>query len=171
MSENMQNVNTILDIDDILGMPVDAIADIPDYVTPETGLYRLSVHDALIKRAKEAGKAARIMVTITIEETLQLSEGSMPVADGSLFVMSYQGTQQGIEYFKRDAKKMLNAEELPTGLSIGDLFDALKSVDPFKAKVTTSTSAVNTKDPATGEVSSKTYTNTRVDPIFEDESM
>lgn len=165
MSE-MQSVDTILDIDDLLNTSMDSVVDIPDYITPETGLYMLSIHDVTIKRAKEAGKASRIMVTLAISATVELPEGSMPAADGSLFVLSYQGTKEGIEYFKRDAKKMLNMDELPAGLSMGDVFEALKAVDPFRAKVTTTTNSSTVTDPATGEKSTKNYTNTRVDPIF-----
>lgn len=165
MSENMQDV-TILDIDELLDMQMDTVADVPDYVTPETGLYMLSVTEGEIKKSKEAGKSARIVVTLRIDATVELAEGSMPVADGSLFTQSYMGTQDGLGYFKRDCKKMLNQEELPAGLSVRDMFDALKAGDSFKARITTSKRTVQSKDADGNNLPAKTYTDVRIDPIF-----
>ena len=164
MEQTQDTINTILDIDSILDMAMDNVVDIPDYVTPDTGLYTLSIKDVTIKPGKDDTKAARIIVLIAIDSTLQLADNGMPVADGSLFQQSYQGTKEGLEFFKRDAKKWLNVEEL-SGLSMSDVFEGLKASEPITAKVTQRKTTSKVKDMETGETSTKTYTNISIDPI------
>lgn len=157
---------TILDIDSILDMQMDQVVDIPDYVTPDTGLYMLSPVELEVVKSKEESKPARIKMVLSIDATLELADNGMPVADGSLFTMSWQGTQQGLEFFKRDAKKFLNVEDL-NGLSMSDVFEGLKAMGSIKAKVVQRKSVSKVKDPETGETSSKTYTNIDVTPMHD----
>lgn len=157
---------TILDIDSILDMQMSDVVDIPDYITPDTGMYMLAIQDMEVVQSKEDGKPARIKAVICVSATIELADGGMPVADGSLFTLSWQGTQQGLEYFKRDAKKWLNVDDL-SGLSMSDVFEGLKALEPVKAKVVQRKSVSKVKDPETGDSVSKTYTNIDVTPLHD----
>lgn len=158
----MNTSATILDIDSILDSTLDAVADVPDYLNPPTGNYILSVTEAEIKpgkpkTAKEEAKPARLVITYRVEETLE-TEG-IPVPNQTLFTEGFQGTEEGLGYFKKQAKKLLNTDNLD-GVSIRDINASLKEVQNFKARLTNKT----TKDDKTG----REYENVNVRPIWEE---
>ena len=135
----MTETTTLLDIDSILDSQLDAVADLPDYLTPPTGTYVLNVIDAEIKPGKKAeagkeAKAARIVITYSVAATKE-TDSTMPVPDGSLFNEGFQGTEKGLEFFKKQAKKLLNVEDL-NGVTIRDILASLKEVQNFDAIVT-----------------------------------
>lgn len=130
--------NTILDLDALLNSSLDNVADVPDYLNPPTGSYTLSVVEAEIKAGKPAegktpAKAARIVVTYRVDQTKE-TEG-IPVPDGTLFTEGFQGTEKGLEFFKKQSKKLLNVEDL-NGVTIADILGSLKEVQNFDAMVT-----------------------------------
>lgn len=148
----------ILDLDALLDQNLDAVPDIPDYVTPPAGNYMLRIHDAALDNSakdKEGNAVVRILVTLAVVSTLETEE--MPVADGSLFSERFQFTEDGQAYFKRLAKNVLNVSDLE-GVSLRDIFATLKATDPFKAVITHTTS--KGKD-------GKDYTNLRMRPMHD----
>jgi hypothetical protein len=132
--------NTILDLDALLDASLDNVADLPDYINPPTGLYVIDVDNAEIKAPKSAKdkdgnkKASTIVVTYKVAETVE-TEG-VPVPVGSLFSERFQGTQEGLEYFKRKAKNILNTDDL-TGVPLKDILAELKNQKGLKGKVIT----------------------------------
>jgi len=154
MSE-IQN-ETILDLDELLDSNLDQVEDLPDYVDPSSGLYSLSIAEAKINKSKDPKKASRIVLTYKIEEVIEVDAGGYPVPTGSLFTEGFQGTADGLKFFKRQAKKLLNADDL-TGISLGDLLGGLKGLSPFGARVAVRKS----KNAETGQE----YTNIDVRPI------
>lgn len=147
---------TILDLDSILDSTLDAVKDVPDYCNPPTGNYTLSIPSAELKAGLPAkdGKPAtapRLVITYKVEQTIE-TEGS-PVADGTLFTEGFQANEQGLEYFKKQSKKLLNAESID-GISIRDLLGALPELPPFSAVLTT------TKN-------KEGYENVRIRPVYE----
>lgn len=150
--------DTILDLDELMQSTLDNIEDVPDYVEPDSGTYALSVIEAEIKKSKEAGKASRIILTYRIDGIIELSQGGHPVPEGSLFNESFQGTAEGLKYFKKQAKKLLNVEEL-NGIPMSDLLEALKALDSFNAVVS--------KKLTKGKEEGTTYTNINVRPVYE----
>lgn len=148
------NKNAILDLDDLLDSNLDTVADIPDYVTPPDGLYKLDIVDAEIKKAKEAGKASRITITYKVAETVDTA--GAPVADGSLFTEGFQGTEQGLEFFKKQVKKIMNVTEIG-GVSMRDILEGLKDIQGMEAHISTR----KTVD----AVTKKEYENTNIRPI------
>lgn len=146
------NQTALLDLDALLDSNMDSVPEVPDYVTPPAGNYVLSIADAEItKTAGKDGKpdVVRLGITYKIEESTEV-EG-MPVADGSLFSERFTYNEQGLGYFKRQAKNILN-EDI-TGVSIRDVLSTLKDSTPFKAVITLTKS---------GE-----FTNVRVRPVHE----
>lgn len=136
----MQNANeTLLDMDAILDQTMDAVKDVPDYVTPVTGNYVLSISSAELKKGLPAkdGKEAtppRLVITYAINEVLEVEGTLLPPATGSLFTEGFQTTEEGMEYFKKQAKKILNVDNLD-GVSVRDLLNTLPEVAPFTAAV------------------------------------
>src|SRR5690606_31920075 len=148
---------TILDLDKLMDSTLDNVADIPDYMNPPNGLYVLSIHDAVIEKgkAKEDGKpvGSRFKLTYKVDETIETTEA--PVADGTLFNETFMGTEQGLEFFKKRVKSVMNADDL-SGVAIRDLLEGLKGVQ-FKAALTTRTSISN----------GKSYENVNIRPIHD----
>lgn len=154
----MENANeTVLDMDAILDKTMDSVADVPDYITPATGNYILAVAAAELKKGLPAkdGKEAtspRLTITYRIEEVLEVEGSALPPATGSLFTEGFQTTEQGLEYFKKQAKKVLNVDNLD-GVSVRDLLSTLPEVAPFTAAVKTTKKGQ--------------YENTRINPVHE----
>lgn len=136
--------NTILDIDSILDNTLDSTPDVPDYVTPPDGNYLLDINDALIEKFKgKESEGLRIKLTFAVAATVELAKDTeLPVADGSLFNMTYQATEDGLAYFKKDAKKLMNVADV-NGVSIRDILSNLKDVKgmPAQIKIRKSTGA------------------------------
>lgn len=158
---NTQTSATILDLDALLDSTLDTVEDIPDYLNPPTGLYNLSIVDAEIKAGKkadpakkQAAKAARILITYKVEGTTE-TEG-IPVPDGSLFTEGMQGTEDGLKFFKKQARKLLNVDSLD-GVSIRDILGSLKEIGVFDARI------VLKETPGDN---GRTYENVNVTPIW-----
>ena len=148
-----QNQTALLDLDALLDSNMDAVPDVPDYVTPPAGTYVLSIADADIsKTAGKDGKPDTIRLNLTYKIDQSVEVEGMPVADGSLFSERFTYNEQGLGYFKRQAKNILN--ENIDGVSIRDVLATLKEGIPFKAVITLSKSG--------------DFTNVRVRPVHEE---
>lgn len=152
---------TILDIDALLDSTLDSVPDMPDYLNPPTGTYVLSIIEAEIKAGKpadpakkQAAKAARIVITYRVDKTVETD--GIPVPDQTLFTEGFQGTEDGVAFFKKQAKKLLNVDDM-AGITIRDILMALKDVANFNAVIkTTTTSGDNGKE----------YENVNVRPLW-----
>ena len=158
---NTQASATILDLDSLLDSTLDGVEDIADYINPPTGLYQLSIIEAEIKAGKkadpakkQAAKAARIVITYKVEATTE-TEG-IPVPDGTLFTEGMQGTEDGLKFFKKQARKLLNVDSLD-GVSIRDILGSLKEIGLFDARI------VLKETPGDN---GRTYENVNVTPIW-----
>lgn len=157
---NTQTTLTILDLDSLLDFTLDGVEDIADYINPPTGLYSLSIPEAEIKAGKKAekpgdkAKAARIIITYKVEATKE-TEG-LPVPDGTLFTEGMQGTEEGLKFFKKQARKLLNVDSLD-GVSIRDILGSLKEVGVFDARIVLRTSKGD---------KGQDYENVNVTPIW-----
>ena len=156
------NTSTILDIDALLDSTLDSVPDMPDYLNPPTGNYTLSVIEAEIKAGKpadpakkQAAKAARLVITYKVDSTIETD--GIPVPDGTLFTEGFQGTEDGIAFFKKQAKKLLNVEDL-SGVTIRDILEALKGVQNFNAMLKNTTTQ--------SEDGKREYENVNVRPIW-----
>lgn len=148
----------ILDLDAMLDGNMDAVEDIPDYVTPPAGVYMLKINKVeLDKREGKDGADDTIRIVSTIEVVESKEVEGMPVADGSFFTERFTYSEEGLQYFKRFAKNWLNTSDI-NGVSLRDTFEALTSNPPITAVVTVATT--KGKD-------GKDYTNTRVRPVHE----
>lgn len=130
---------TILDLDALLDTEMSAIATLPDYVTPGPSILNLKVTEAGIKEGKPAKdtpnvKRNNIVIVYSIVSTESTEGNEQPFANGSLFSDRFQATEEGLEYFKKQAMKILNVADME-GAKLRDIFDALVNVE-FKAAIT-----------------------------------
>lgn len=132
--------DTILDLDNILDGNLAQTEDVPDYVNPPAGLYQLKLLDAKLEKftlKKKAGvrdsdqQSARIKFQYEIVEVLDTKE--LPPAAGSLFSESFMANEDGLKYFKKQAKAILNVADFGD-TSIRDILDGLKDAE-FKAAI------------------------------------
>lgn len=150
----MAQDTTLLDLDSLLDGSLDAVADVPDYVTPPAGVYLLSIASAeLVQDKDKEGKARnRLVIAYKVDATVEVEGTDLPVADGSLFSERFTYSEEGLGYFKRMAKNWLNADV--TGVSLRDILSTLADSPSTKAVITLAKS---------GE-----YTNVRVRPVHEE---
>jgi hypothetical protein len=148
---------TILSLDDLMDATLDNIADVPDYMNPPDGNYVIGVEDAKVEKMKpKEGKpeGSRLKITYKVVATKEVKPGALPVPDGTLFTETFTGTTEGLEFFKKKVKKIMNTDDV-SGVTIRDLLEGIKGVE-FDAVVTTRVSA--------GE-GGKTYENVQVRPV------
>lgn len=148
MSEN--NANASLDLGAMIDATLDSIPDAPDFSNPPAGEYRLSVKDCKIDTytsKKEPGiKKQRIKMLYTVEQTVSTAGNEQPVPDGTMFNETFMGTEQGLAFFKKRIKEIMNASDL-AGVSLKDMMDSIKG-QAFDARITIKKSP-NPDDPNT----------------------
>lgn len=135
--------STLLDLDSLLDETLNDVEDLPDYITPPTGLYVLSIPSVKLEpfekkdeNGKVAEKLVRIRLTYSADECKEVEEGQYPPAAGSLFSDSFMFNEMGKAIFKRTAKAILNVDSLDDA-PFREIFDALVAVEPFNASVVT----------------------------------
>lgn len=145
--------NTILDLDALMDESLDGVAEAPDFVTPSDGTYNLKVEKAEIAKYtnKDGVEGSRISLQYSIVSTEEVADGQPVVADGSIFSESFTGTQQGLSFFKRQARKLLNVENID-GVALREILASLQNLE-FRAVITSRKNG--------------NYTNINVTPIFE----
>lgn len=130
--------NTLLDLENMLEETLDAIPDMPDYVTPPAGEYILEVKDSVIdkyttKKEPDVEKQ-RLKNTYAIVETISTATKEEPVPDGSLFTETFQATTDGLGYYKKRICSIMNATDT-IGVSLADMMNDVKGMQ-FKARLT-----------------------------------
>lgn len=136
--------DTLLDLDSLLDDTLDNVQDLPDYVTPPTGLYALTIADCKLetftKRGKDGAKdeenQVRIRLTYRIDGVQEVEAGAYPPADGSLFSDTFMFNDMGKAIFKKTAKGILNLDSVD-GSPFREIFDALKATETFEASIVT----------------------------------
>ena len=148
--------DSILGLDAMLDQDMGAVQDVPDFVEPPAGLYDLGITKAAPEEYtnKDGDKGARIRITYKVNATTEVEGDELPVPDNSLFSETFQLTEQGLEFFKKTAKNILQVEDMG-GVSVRELLTELSGVDSFAAKITIRMSESN----------GKTYRNTNVRPV------
>ena len=126
---------TILDLDAMMDVSMDSVETVPDFVMPPPGLYILDVKECKFEQIDKADKAkgSRIRITYVIGDTVEVANSEQPVPNGSLFSESFQGTEDGLKYFKKSAMNILGVTSFE-GASLGDVVSNLAGTQ-FKAKL------------------------------------
>jgi len=132
----MSEQNTMLDLESMANETLDAIPDAPDFVTPPNGEYTISVKDAAIDKykTKEGEAKQRLKITYVIDETLSTAENEPPVPNGSIFSETFMATEQGVGYFKKRVKEIMQVEDT-AGVTLGEMMASVKGMQ-FKCRIT-----------------------------------
>lgn len=133
---------TLLDLNDVLNASVDSVPDAPEFVTPPDGAYILGIQSAKAeeynttdKDTKEEVKKVRLKIFYTVIKTVELANAEeAPVADGSMFTEQFMTNEQGLSFFKRQAKNVLGEDNIK-GAMIGDILKELGNGHTFTAEV------------------------------------
>lgn len=137
--------NTLLDLNNMLNDNLDSVPDAPDFVTPPAGEYRLSVKDCAVdtyEKKKEPGvQKQRLKMTYTIVQTISTLNNEQPVPDGSIFTETFMATEQGLGYFKKRIKEIMNATDV-VGVTLADMMNSVKG-NEFAARLTIKKSVVS----------------------------
>jgi len=130
---------TLLDLSSMMEETLDAITAAPDFVdSVPTGTYMLACSDCKIEHyeTREKAKAQRIRMTFVIRNTIELSDANaVPVPNESMWSQTFQGTSDGVGYWKRDVAKMLDVASVD-GTPFGQIMASIVGHE-FKAIVTT----------------------------------
>lgn len=133
---------TILDLESMMNDTLDSIPEAPDYSNPPAGEYVLNCTDAAIDKykAKDGSMNQRLKITYSVAQTVELAETSEPpVADGTMFTETFQGTEQGLSFFKKRIREIMNVEDT-TGVTLGDMMASAKGAQ-FGARISIRKSA------------------------------
>jgi hypothetical protein len=149
MNATVKPAATILDLDSLLDESLDSVPDMPDFQNPPDGLYDLKSTKCAIeqyttkaKDGKPATSGTRIRLTTSVLKTIEIKAGELPVPDGTLFSETFQGTEEGLGYFKARAIKCLNVADLK-GVALRDILTEMSEVE-YQAKITTKVSKTDT---------------------------
>ena len=127
-----------LDLGAMMEASLDSIPDAPDFSNPPAGEYRLLCKEAKIDKyetKKEPGiEKQRLKILYAIEQTVSVAGNEPPVPDGSMFSETFQATEQGLSYFKKRIKEIMNASDL-SGVTLGDMMETAKG-QSFDARIT-----------------------------------
>lgn len=136
---------TLLDLDAVDGMAGDEIEDMAGFVDPPTGLYRLKVVKAgsrsySPKKGDNAGKkVSQIRFMYSILKVIELEDKKelIPPETG-MFSEQFQGTKQGLKFWRFKAKALLKKENFGTA-TVKEINQEIEKQEPeFDAKVTLS---------------------------------
>ena len=122
------------DMEAMLNQTLDNVQAAPDFANPPAGEYRLSVKDAKLIKAKEAGKNHRLSITYSVAQTYSTAAGEAPVPDESMFSENFQFTDTGLPYFKSRVAAILNVADV-NGVTIGDMLSSVKG-QAFDCRIT-----------------------------------
>jgi len=127
---------TLLDLESMADETLDDFQEAAEFINPPAGDYKLkSVSGKIAKFENDDGEKQSIRVIIGTVETMELaSDEEPPVPDGSLFALSFQGTKEGLETFKREARKITGLESMD-GMTLNDIFELFANELEFHGRI------------------------------------
>lgn len=128
--------NTMLNLEDMMNDTLDAIPEAPDFVTPPAGEYVLNVKDAVVDkyRDKEGKDKQRLKITYTIVETVSVAGNEPPVPNESIFTETFVATEQGLSFFKKRIREVMNTSGVE-GVTLSEMMNSAKGMQ-FKCRIT-----------------------------------
>lgn len=164
--------NTLLDLDALLDQSLEAVEAAPEYVTPDTGNYRLQLKNITSATREAKDKAAaiaegkapvwgQINFDYVILDVHSLAEGGLPVANGSLFRENFNLTEQGMPYLKARIIDLIlaqgGAKEDADSIPLRDIIASFPSLNiAFDCHIKTTTDVLD---------SGKEWTSSRLSQI------
>jgi len=124
---NAETKDTILDLNTMMEETLDSVQEIAGYENPPAGEYSLTVKDAAVDSytSKDGVPGQRLKITYEIAATHSTANNEQPVPDGTLFTETFQATEQGLGFFKKRIKELLNVENV-AGVALRDMLASVK---------------------------------------------
>lgn len=136
----MSETKTLLDLDAMMNESLDAIPEAPDFSNPPAGEYTLEAKKAEVEKYKTKAKdgkpsedAQRLKITYGVVATHSTADGEQPVPDGTMFTETFQATEQGLSYFKKRIREILNVTDV-AGVTLGDMMASVVGTQ-FEARL------------------------------------
>lgn len=126
---NTETNNTLLDLETMMGESLDAIPEAAGFENPPPGEYAITIMDAAVDKYidKKGLSQQRIKIIYSVATTYSTASGEQPIPDGTLFSETFQGTTQGLGFFKKRAKELLYVSTTD-GVTLADMMNSLKGV-------------------------------------------
>lgn len=145
----MSKAQETLDLGAMMEQSLDNIQEAPDFVTPPAGEYRLSLKESKVDKYKTKDEPdvekQRIKNLYVVVATVSLaSDSEPPVPDGSMFSETFTATEEGLGYFKKRMKAIMNVSDL-AGVSLLDIMSSSVGTE-FDARLTIKKSISNGKE-------------------------
>lgn len=144
-----------LDLGAMLDSSLDNITEAPDFINPPSGDYRLRCKEVKIDKYKSKDEPnvekQRLKIYFETVSTLKLAdEKEPPVPDGSIFTETFMATEEGLGYFKKRGREIMNVENVD-GVALRDIMASIAGQE-FNGRISYRTTPNKNKP---GEV----YTN------------
>lgn len=127
-----------LDLGAMMEQTLDAIPEAPDFANPPAGEYNLLCKDAMVDKYKTKKEPdvekQRLKILYSINSTISVAGNEPPVPDGTMFSETFQATEDGLSYFKKRIREIMNVSDL-AGVSLGDMMASVKGTS-FDARIT-----------------------------------
>lgn len=156
---------TILDLDALLDQSLTGVEAAPEFVTPDTGNYRLKLKSITVaqREARDKDKAiaegkathwGQMNFDYTIEAIHSIEEGGLPVEIGSLFRENFTITEAGLPYLKARIQDLIVAQggskEDADDLGLRDVMTTFPQMEiEFDCHIKTSTMTMDNGNPWT----------------------
>jgi hypothetical protein len=132
-----------LDLGAMMEQSLDNIPEAPDFTNPPAGEYKLELKEAKIdtytSKAEPDVEKQRLKILYAVVATVSVAGKEPPVPDGSMFTETFQATEEGLGYFKKRIKEVMNATDL-AGVTLADMMASVKG-QQFDARITIRLSA------------------------------
>lgn len=117
----------VLDLETMANETLDSIEEAADFQNPPAGEYSIQVDDAKIDKYKnkEGEEKQRIKITYSVLETISLASDEPPVPNGTLFTETFTATEQGLSFFKKRAREVMDVSDT-AGVTLGDMMSSIK---------------------------------------------
>ena len=117
----------VLDLDTLCNETLDNIEEAADFQNPPAGEYNILVNECKIDKysTKEGEAKQRIKITYSVLETISIASDEPPVPNGTLFTETFTATEQGLSFFKKRAREVMDVSDT-AGVTLGDMMSSIK---------------------------------------------
>jgi hypothetical protein len=124
-----------VDMDALLNQDLDAIPDLPDFVTPKEGVYRVTVESTDINKTIGDNRAIEFAYVITeLMEEKGTSTGDSCKAGDKFSELYFMSTPKGADYTQKALKKLLAPVSVQMGTTkLTETIAAFAGCDVFIA--------------------------------------
>lgn len=145
-----------LDLGAMMDETLDNIEEAVGFTNPPAGEYVINVKDCMVEKytpkpkdGVQEGEKQRFKLLYEVGSTISLADTKeQPVPDGSLFSETFMGTEEGLGYFKKRVREIMNVGTVD-GVKLREIMDAVKGTS-FTARIKMRITPKDKSNPALG---------------------